>query len=156
MPRSIGGPPSTTRLQGPDLTNKLVGVLLRLRLHPVAVMADVEAMFHQVRVVRRDQDVLLFLWWPGGRLEEDPVKYRMTVHLFGGTWSPSCCTYALHRTAEDHAQESSNAAKEAVLRNFNVDDCLKSVATEEEAIRLTKQLKVLVARGGFNDEMDLQ
>ena len=137
-------------LPGPDLTNKLVGVLLRFRLHPVAIMADVEAMFHQVRVVRRDQDVLHFLWWPGGRLEEDPVKYRMTVHLFGGTWSPSCCTYALHRTAEDHAQEHSNAAREAVLRNFYVDDCLKSIATKEEAIGLTKQLKALVPRGGFN------
>ena len=37
-------------LQGPDLTNKLVGVLTRFRLHQVALMADVEAMFHQVRV----------------------------------------------------------------------------------------------------------
>ena len=137
-------------LQGPDLTNKLVGVLLRFRLHPVAIMADVEAMFHQVRVTRRDQDALRFLWWPKGRLEENPTEYRMTVHLFGGTWSPSCCTYALHRTAEDHAQEHSNEARETVLRNFCVDDCLKSVATEEEAIVLTKQLKELVARGGFN------
>ena len=137
-------------LQGPDLTNKLVGVLLRFRLHPVAVMADVEAMFHQVRVARRDQDALRFLWWPKGRVEEDPTEYRMTVHLFGGTWSPSCCTYALHRTAEDHAQEHFDEARETVLRNFYVDDCLKSVATEKEAIILTKQLKELVARGGFN------
>ena len=113
-------------------------------------MADIEAMFHQVKVVRQDQDVLRFLWWPGGNLEEDPARYRMTVHLFGGTWSPSCCTYALHRTAEDHAQESSSIAKDAVLRNFYVDDCLKSVPTDEEAIQLTKQLKRLVAQGGFN------
>ena len=33
-------------LQGPDLTNNLVGVLLRFREEPVALMADVEAMFH--------------------------------------------------------------------------------------------------------------
>ena len=113
-------------------------------------MADVEAMFHQVQVTRRDQDMLRFLWWPRGRLEESPAEYRMTVHLFVGTWSPSCCTYALHRTAEDHAREHSDAARETVLCNFYVDDCLKSVATEEEAIVLTKQLKELVARGGFN------
>ena len=36
--------------QGPDLTNKLVGVLTRFRLNPIAVMADIQAMFHQVRV----------------------------------------------------------------------------------------------------------
>ena len=36
--------------QGPDLANKLVGVLLRFREGPLAFMADIEAMFHQVRV----------------------------------------------------------------------------------------------------------
>ena len=136
--------------QGPDLTNKLIGVLLRFRLHPVAIMVDIEAMFHQVKVVRQDQDALRFLWWPEGNLEEDPVRYRMTVHLFGGTWSPSCCTYALHRTAKDHAQESSSMAKDAVFHNFYVDDCLKSVPTSKEAILLAEQLKELVAQGGFN------
>ena len=34
--------------QGPDLTNKLVGVLTRFRLHPIAVIADIQAMFHQL------------------------------------------------------------------------------------------------------------
>ena len=35
-------------LQGPNLTNSLVGVLTRFRLEPVAIMADIEAMFYQV------------------------------------------------------------------------------------------------------------
>lgn len=41
-------------LQGPDLTNGLVGVLLRFRQEPVAMVADVEGMFHQVRVSPED------------------------------------------------------------------------------------------------------
>ena len=49
-------------LLGPDLTNSLVGVLLRIRENPVAVMADIEAMFHQVRVTPNDYDALRFLW----------------------------------------------------------------------------------------------
>ena len=32
--------------QGPDLTSKLVGVLLRFRQEKVAFMADIESMFH--------------------------------------------------------------------------------------------------------------
>ena len=32
--------------QGPDLTDKVVGVLLRFREEPVALMADVEPMYH--------------------------------------------------------------------------------------------------------------
>lgn len=47
--------------QGPDLTNKLAGVLLRFCKEPVALMADIEAMFHQVRVSERDRDASRFL-----------------------------------------------------------------------------------------------
>ena len=80
---------------GPDLTNKLLGVLQWFRLHPVAMMSDIEAMFHQVVIVPQHRDVLRFLWWPGGDLNASPVAYRMTVHLFGGVWSPSCASFAL-------------------------------------------------------------
>ena len=45
-------------LQGPDLTNKLVGVLLRFRHERIAIMGDIEAMFNQVRVFPEDRDVL--------------------------------------------------------------------------------------------------
>lgn len=36
--------------QGPYLTSSLLGVLTRFRQEPVAVLADVQAMFHQVKV----------------------------------------------------------------------------------------------------------
>ena len=136
--------------QGPDLTNKLVGVLTRFRLHSVAVMVDVQAMFHQVRVTHEDQDALRFLWWLEGNLSERPASYKMTVHLFGGTWSPSCCTYALRRTAKDNAEAYSPGAVDTVERNFYVDDCLKSLPTVHEAIGLVNKLKKLTAEGGFN------
>ena len=136
--------------QGPDSTNKLVGVLTRFRLHPIAVMADIQAMFHQVRVTRGDQDTLRFLWWPEGNLNEFPMSYKMTVHLFGGTWSPSCCTYALRHVAKDNTGSYSPAAVETIAQNFYVDDYLKSVPTVSEAINLVSELKMLVAEGGFN------
>lgn len=49
-------------LQGPDLTNSLVGVLTRFREERIALMSDVEAMFHQVRVKPDDCNALRFLW----------------------------------------------------------------------------------------------
>ena len=137
-------------LPGPDLTNKLVGVLMRFRLHQVALMADVEAMFHQVRVKVDEQGALRFLWWPQGNTNEPPRAYRMTVHPFGGTWSPSCCTYAMHRTVQDHEHQFLESACETVRRNFYVDDCLKSVDSVEEAVELASELKNLLVRGGFN------
>ena len=48
-------------LQGPDLTNSLVGVLTRFRQEAVVLVADVEAMFHQVNVVPEDCNALRFL-----------------------------------------------------------------------------------------------
>lgn len=59
-------------LQGPDLTNSLVGVLSRFREEQIALMSDIEAMFHQVRVRPSDCDALRFLWWPDGNLDNDP------------------------------------------------------------------------------------
>lgn len=41
-------------LQGPDPINSLMGILTRLRQKPVAFMADIEAMFHQVKVPEED------------------------------------------------------------------------------------------------------
>jgi hypothetical protein len=67
----------------------LVGVLLRFRSEQVAITSDVEAMFHQVHVPEADRDLLRFLWWPDGNLKAEPQEYRMTVHLFGATSSPS-------------------------------------------------------------------
>lgn len=136
-------------LQGPDLTNTLVGVLLRFREEPVAVMADIESMFYQVNVPEYDADLLRFLWWPNGRLDEPMEEFRMTVHLFGATSSPSVASYALRRTAEDHKDVASPDAVQTVLCNFYVDDCLRSVATEDDAVTLVNDLRALCSRGGF-------
>ena len=47
---------------GPDLLNSVIGVLIRFRRNDIAIVADVEAMFHQVRVKPLDCDSLQFLW----------------------------------------------------------------------------------------------
>ncbi len=137
-------------LQGPDLTNKLIGVLLRFRQEKVAIMGDIEAMYHQVKVDVRHRDALRFLWWPKGDMARQPEIYRMTVHLFGGVWSPSCANYALHRAAEENSDSFDSETIQTVLNNMYVDDCLKSLPSESEAIHLVKELCELLQRGGFN------
>ncbi len=142
-------------LQGPNLTNTLIGVLTRFREEPIAMMADIESMFYQVRVPSEDADFLRFLWWPNGNLDQEEEEYRMLVHLFGATSSPSCSCYALRRTAEDAINSSTPEAAQTLLRNFYVDDCLKSVATEEQAVILASDIGVLCKRRWFPfDKMD--
>ena len=136
-------------LQGPDLTNTLVGVLTRFRQEQIAFMSDIEAMFYQVRVSPSDCDYLRFLWWPDGNLDKDPEEYQMLVHLFGGASSPSCANFALKKTAEDNKAAFDAITVETVKRNFYVDDCLKSVATNPGAVRLVGELREILSKGGF-------
>ncbi|XP_072014570.1 uncharacterized protein [Amphiura filiformis] len=136
-------------LQGPDLTNSLVGVVSRFRQEPVALMADVEAMFNQVKVPEQDRDLLRFLWWPDSDTSKPLTEYRMTTHLFGATSSPSCSNFALKQTAVDNEDFCSIDVVETIKNNFYVDDCLKSVASEESAISLVKNISSTLQKGGF-------
>ncbi|XP_060567693.1 uncharacterized protein LOC132726393 [Ruditapes philippinarum] len=136
-------------LQGPDLMNSLMGVVIRFRKEKIALAADIESMFHQVRVTDEDRNVLRFLWWPGGDLNKKPKCYRMNVHLFGATSSPSCAEYAIKRTAVDNAEIFEPEVVTTVQRNFYVDDCLKSVESEQKAIKLATDLQSIMKLGGF-------
>ena len=76
-------------MQGPDFTNNLFGVLNRYREESIALVSDIEAMFHQVRVDPNDYDALRLLWWPDGHLTQRPAEHRMEVKLFGSTSLPT-------------------------------------------------------------------
>lgn len=110
-------------LQGSDLTNSLLGVLTRFRQDHIAVMADIEAMFSQVRLRKEDKDLHRFLWWPDGNIERLIKEYRMNVHVFGATSSPACANYALKQTAEQCEHEE---VAHIIQHDFYVDDCLYS------------------------------
>ncbi|XP_013419027.1 uncharacterized protein LOC106179805 [Lingula anatina] len=135
--------------QGPDLTNSLLGVLLRFREEPVAIMADIQSMFHQVKVPPSERSVLSFLWWPNGDLSQPAVDHRMTVHLFGGTWCPSICSFVLRHTAEVNQTGCDESVVETVKKNFYVDDCLKTLPDVETAVKFIPQLCELLESGGF-------
>ena len=115
--------PKQRAVPGTNLTNSLLGVLIRLHQEPIAIMGNVQSMFHQVRVPEEDRDLLRFHWWPKGDFTKKLDKYRMTVHLFGAVSSPSCANFAMWRNMEDHKQEFSPNVANTILTNFYVDDC---------------------------------
>ena len=135
---------------GPDLFSSLLGVLLRFRQFPIAIVADIRGMFHQVRVEPEDRDSLRFLWWPNHDLSAQPEDYQMMVHLFGATSSPSCCSFALGRCAEDNLTHASSETLLTVKENFYVDDLLKSVKNSSDALKLISELTELLESGGFH------
>ena len=134
-------------LQGPDLTNQLIGVLCRFRQSPIAFMCDVESMFHQFNVIAAHQDFLRFLWWENEDTTNLPVEFRMKVHLFGAESSPGCANYGLKQIANDYEEEFGTEAANFVRDDFYVDDGLKSVDSASEAVSLIKKTKDLCVRG---------
>ena len=139
---------NTSLYTGPDLLNSLVGVLLRFRKNEIALVADIEAMFHQVKVTKADADSLRFLW-AENPLKENPEIHQMLVHIFGATDSPTCSNHAVKTTARKNMHKYDPITIESILRSFYVDDFLKSLIDEQKAIKLAKELISIMKEGGF-------
>lgn len=111
--------------KGPNLTNTLIGVLVHFHQGKIAIIADVEKIFHQVKVSPHHVNFLHFLWWPNGDISQLLKEYRMIVHLFSTT-SSSCASCPLKRTPKDNKGCFSAEATSTVKNKFYVDDLLKS------------------------------
>ena len=135
-------------LVGPDLTNSLFGVLCRFRQYPVAIMCDIEKMFHQFHIKEDDRDFLRFLWWEHGDLSTMPKDYRMKVHLFGAASFPGCANYGLKHLAKEN-ESSHPLGASFIKRNFYVNDGVTSEPTEERAVQVIAEARAFCASGGL-------
>ena len=107
-------------LTEPDLLQNLIGIIFRFGEQKIAITADIEALFLQVKVPPEDRKVLKFLWRDN---PNEPVKvYEYGRHIFGAKNLPTCANYALQQVARDNAQESPQITK-LIMRNFYMDDC---------------------------------
>ena len=132
-------------LPGLDLLNNLVSVLIRFRRGKIATSADIEQMFHQIKVPLPDQHALRFLWRnnPTDKIE----KYVMTVHLQGKIDSPCCANWSLKNCANE--LDSSNLIRDTIENDFYMDDYLGSHNTELEAIETVQKLLDTLKVSGF-------
>lgn len=92
-------------LRGPDLKNSLLGVLICFRTEPVAVMSDIQQMFHSFLVREDHRDYLRFLWFRDHQLDNEVVEFCMKVHVFGNCPSPAVAIYRLKRTTIEGEKE---------------------------------------------------
>ena len=139
-------------LTGPDMLRSLPGVLLRFREEKIALTADIEKMFHQVRVSEEDQPALSFLWRDLNTTKPQDV-YQMRVVIFGAKSSPAMANYVLQKTAQDYSEQvatpEAQEAASTVRRNFYMDDFLASRKTPEDATVIQQEMTKLLASGGF-------
>ena len=135
-------------LQGPDLTNTLVGVLCRFRMEPIAFTCDIEQMFHQFVVDKDHQDYFRFLWWTDKHMLH-PAPFHMRVHLFGAASSPGCANFGLKQHAADSETHYGADVANFLRNNFYVDDGLKSVKSVDSAVDMIQKCQAMCRDGGL-------
>ena len=106
-------------------------------------------MFYQVFVDEADRDAFRVLWFPEGDLSQQPVSYRMNVHIFGCASSPTVAAFALRKTALDNEVDVSTEAVSIVKHDFHIDDMCTSVSNVDNAKELIEQVSKLLRSSGF-------
>ncbi|CAC5421663.1 unnamed protein product [Mytilus coruscus] len=119
-------------MSGPDLTNNLVGILMRFRKNAIAITGDIEQMFYQFRVSNHNRDYLRFFWYQDNNFLKPLIEYRMTSHVFGNTPSQAVASYGLR-------QAVATSVRAFVCNDFYVDDGLTLFTNKEQAISLVKK-----------------
>ena len=119
-------------------------------MEKIAIMADIESMFYQVKVPEHHCKYIRFIWWPNGDIEKKPQEYEMNVHLFGAISSPSCANFALHQTAADNESKYGTETANVLREDFYVDDLLKSLENDDKAVSMINNVQKMCNSGGFN------
>jgi hypothetical protein len=133
---------------GPKFDQRILDLLIRFRMHRVALIADIEKAFLMVSVAPEDRDVLRFFWIDDISKEPpDVLTFRFTRVVFGVTASP----FLLNATIQHHLEGYSPCDTiEKLMKSLYVDDLVTGADDENEAYSLFLESKNILKQGGFN------
>ena len=132
---------------GPPFMKDLCSILLRFRLHKVAISTDIEKAFLHVKLHQEDRDYARFLWPSDiNNPESDLQTFRFKVVLFGATSSP----FMLHSVLRCHLQNIDSPVTTDILSNIYVDNILSGCHSSQEAIRYYKEARHIMGQANFN------
>lgn len=135
---------------GPSFNQKVFDILLRFRSYPVALTADIEKAFLMVSVAEADRDVLRFLWTSDVNDPRSDIQiFRFARVIFGVSSSP----FLLNATVDHHLRLFSKSHPELIellLHSIYVDDVIAGAESAESALRLYRDSKSVLKKGGFN------
>ncbi|XP_044745188.1 uncharacterized protein LOC123307050 [Coccinella septempunctata] len=132
---------------GPKLQQDLIDILIRWRKHKIAVTADIEKMYRQVKLDRENQPLRSILW---RNTKDEPIQtYESTTVTYGTAPAAYLAIRTMRQLATDEKKNHPLAA-EIVLRDFYVDDLLSGADTIEEARHIQKEVADLLKKGGFD------
>ncbi|XP_058443065.1 uncharacterized protein LOC131425280 [Malaya genurostris] len=133
-------------LTGPVIQDDLFDLMLRFRKNAVALVADVEKMYRQIRIHQEDTPLQRILWRFDPR---DPVQiYELQTVTYGLAPSSFLATRVLQQLSMDYQAKYSKGSL-AVSEDFYMDDLLSGADTVENARKLRDEVQALLAEGGF-------
>ena len=146
MKTSTGISLNDSLMVGPTVHPSLIEVLIRFRMHRIALVADISKMYRAIELTPSDRDLHRFTWRssPDATLQD----FRMTRVTFGVSSSSFVANMAVKQNAADFAHEYPLAVK-TVDKAFYVDDCLTGADSIEEGVELRCQLQALFSKGDF-------
>ncbi|XP_073531981.1 uncharacterized protein [Phyllobates terribilis] len=102
-------------------------------------------MFHCFPVKEKNRTFLRFLWYRDNNPSNEVTEYRMRVHIFGNSPSPTVAIYGRKRSAQEGEAEYGSDVKQFIDKDFYVDDCLKDMPSNETAISLLRRAQEMLA-----------
>ena len=114
----------------------------------LAVMCDIEQMFHSFHVNPQHREFPRFLCYEGNTPEKS-IEYQMNVHLFGNGPSTAVASYGLKKTPSDGEERFGEVAARFVHHNFHVDDGITLLPTADEAIELVTTTQKMLAEANL-------
>lgn len=131
---------------GPKLQRDLMDIVMTFRMGRIAMSADIVKMFRQVAIRPQHWNLQRIVWREN---RSDPIMdFCLTVITYGLASSPFNAVMALWQCAEDFFDQFPIAAQ-SVKEDFYMDDWLKSVHSENEAVVLKGDMIKLLNQGGF-------
>lgn len=125
----------------------MFSLMLRWRMHKIVIVADLEKMYKQIRIVKNQQKLQMILWRNSS--DERIKTYKLTTVTFGVAPSPFLAIRTLREIASVVESEFPKAAQ-SIRDCFYVDDYIGGVDTLDQAVEIYNQLKTVFGRFGFN------
>lgn len=139
---------NSTLAKGPDnYLNNLLGILLRWRERPIAIISDIRKMYNSIHIDLVEQHCHRFLW-RNLETDKDPNVYVMTRVNMGDKPAGAISTEAVYKTASMFKDKFPDVA-ELLLKSTYVDDIVDSVETIEDAVNLGINAEWVLSQTGF-------
>ena len=135
---------------GPSLNPLLFDILLRFRVHEVAITADIEKAFLNIEIDPEHRNFVRFLWVDDVNKQNPEVMVlRFARVVFGVNSSP----FILNATIRHHVNTClpvDSVLSRELLKSLYVDDYVSGDCDVDSAFALCKDVKLCLRSGGFN------